>query len=161
MIIMVGVISIHSNTVFKNTIFVDKDTYTDYDIMFAEYLPLSINKQYLMNRDYVVSTNKDLDYTYKKKKNILYIDFKNNEKNTHLELPFIYYKGYSAYIGSNKLKIYEGVNGLVTTIIDKKYTEGKIKVFYEGTLIQMITKYTSIITLIGLLFFSRKKLKLK
>lgn len=161
MIIMVGVISIQSNTVFKNTKFVDKDTYNNYDIMFGEYLPLSFNSQYFNNRGDIVSTNKNLDYVYKRKNNILFIDFKNNDRDTHLELPFIYYKGYSAYIDSNKLKVYENVNGLVTTVIDKKYDEGKMKVFYEGTLMQKITRYISIITLIGCLLFGIKKLKIK
>ncbi len=161
LIIIVGIFSIQSITVFKNTTFVNKDIYDDYEIMFGEYLPLSFDNQNFIDRKDIVSNNQNLEYTYEKKDNVLTIDFKNNAMDTNLELPFIYYKGYSAYIDNNILKTYESDNGLVGIIIDNKYKEGRIKILYKGTLIQKVTLYISIISLIGYLLLNIKKIKIK
>lgn len=161
LIVMVGILSIQSITVFKNTTYIEKNDYNDYEIMFGEYLPLSIDESYIMNRELVISSNKELEYDYETKNNILYINFMNNDRDTYLELPYIYYKGYSAYIGNNKLNTYEGVNGLVNVIIDKEYSSGEIQVFYEGTIIQKITKYISMLTLLICIYLNVKKIKIK
>ena len=161
MVIVIGIISIESVTVFKNTKYVDKNNYNDYDIMFGEYLPVSTNEYYINNRKLIVSNNKDLEFNYEREDNTLYINFKNNTEDTSLELPYIYYKGYSAYINSKKLDTYEGKHGLVSIDVDKKYKEGKIKIFYEGTPLQKVTRYISILTLAIGIFFYAKKSKIK
>ena len=156
-IVFTGILSIQSNTVFKNTKYVDKNNYHDYDIMFAEYLPITASETYIKNRKLIVSSNKIIEYDYEIKNNILYISFKNNNQDSYLELPFVYYKGYSAYIDNKKIDTYEGINGLVNVNIDKNYSSGKIKVFYEGTILQKVTRWISILTLIVCLLFIVKK----
>ncbi len=162
MIACVGVLSIQSITIFRNTVYVEKNNYHDYDIMFGEYLPLTTDMMYVKNRELIIPSNSKIEYDYEKKDNTLYINFKNNESDSYLELPYIYYKGYSAYLDDNKLEVYEGVNGLVNVNIDKKYSNGKIKVFYEGTILQKVTKWISLLTLFICICFSiRKKIKIK
>lgn len=153
--------SIHSITIYKNVNYVDKDKYSEYDIMWEDYLPQSLSSSYIKNRKDIISSNKDIRYTYKRKNNQLIIDFENNNINSSLELPFVYYKGYSAYMGKKKINTYESLNGLVGITIDKKYHKGKIKVFYEGTIIQKISMIISIISLIVYILFNKKIIKIK
>lgn len=74
------------------------------------------------------------------------------------ELPLTYYKGYKATLDDKEINISESENGLVKIPIDKS---GDIKVWYAGTMIQKISPYITLISIILLCIFiflqSRKK----
>lgn len=61
-----------------------------------------------------------------------------------LELPYIYYHGYTVKLNGEKLKPYESQNGFLC--VDIK-SSGKLEVEYEGTTIEKIGYAVSIITL--------------
>lgn len=157
---ILSIFSLQVITSYKNITYVDKNAYHGYDIMWEDYLPISLSSNYINDRDDIISSNNEFNYTYKRKNNSLIISFDNNILDTNLELPFVYYKGYSAYIDDKSIPLFESMNGLVGITIDKEYRSGIIKVFYEGTLLQEITRYVSIIALFMYIIFY-KKMKIK
>lgn len=161
MIMLIGIFSIKSITTYHNITYVDKNNYHGYDIMWEDYLPISLNSNYIKNRNEIISSNNKLEYNYKRENNKLIIDFNNNNSKTFLELPFVYYKGYSTYINRNKVNNYMTPNGLLGMTINKKYPNGKIEIFYEGTIIQKVSLLISLISLITYVLFERKIIKIK
>ena len=127
----------------------------EYDASYSEYLPVEINKEFI-NRRELITSNNPLEYTIKKEKLNLEITFKQKEKNTEIELPLIYYKGYEAKLENQKLNIYKTNNGLVGIKIND-IKEGKIRISYVGTNLQKITKITSLVTLVSLIIIKGRK----
>ena len=127
----------------------------EYDASYSEYLPVEINKEFI-NRRELITSNNPLEYTIKKEKLNLEITFKQKEKNTEIELPLIYYKGYEAKLENQKLNMYKTNNGLVGIKIND-IKEGKIRISYVGTNLQKITKITSLVTLVSLIIIKGRK----
>ena len=77
-------------------------------------------------------------------------EIKNAQENTILELPYIYYSGYSVTLKINniekQLKTYESDNGFVEIILEESIENGKITVSYTGT---NIIKISAIISLLS------------
>ena len=75
-----------------------------------------------------------------------------------IELPLVYYKGYKAINAESKeFPIEESDHGLVEVSADKSTG---IKVYYEGTLVQKVSWYSSLFSifiLIGYIFYQRKR----
>lgn len=67
-----------------------------------------------------------------------------------LELPLVYYKGYVASLDMNNIPIEESDRGLILLPIDQS---GRVKVYYEGTIVQKTSFYITIISLIALCLF--------
>ena len=129
-----------------------------YDTAFSEYLPVEVNKEYIENRNDIISNN-EIKYSLKRYKSILEIGFENNNSNnTYLELPLIYYKGYTAKINNSNLEVCKTSNGLVRININD-INNGTIKVKYEGTKIFKITKYISLISSILFIIYVVKEVK--
>jgi uncharacterized membrane protein YfhO len=133
---------------------------TEYGTGFSEYLPIEVDKEYIKERKDIVTSNNDIKYDLKRYKNILEINFKNNDNNTYIELPLIYYKGYTAKIEKSNLKVYKTNNGLVGVIIND-INRGTIKVKYEGTILSKVTKVISLISSILFLIYVIKKKRKK
>ncbi|MCR5734143.1 MAG: YfhO family protein [Lachnospiraceae bacterium] len=76
----------------------------------------------------------------------------------HIDVPFIYYKGYEAYIengtGKKELRVTgEGNNGFVRVYLTPQ-TTGKMTVLYAGTLAQIISKVITLLSVITLIVIS-------
>ena len=123
-----------------------------------EYLPLNATKQnydYLSKREnktYILSGNAKI---YNENKDGLKLDFKaeNIEKDTILELPYLYYLGYDVTITYNgqqyKLKTFESENGFVAIQLNENMQEAEISVEYKGTALEKASYAISALMLIG------------
>ena len=119
----------------------------EYDISFGEYMPINADKEYIERRKDVITSIYPLDHTFKRDGLNLEINIVNNQYNNKLELPLLYYKGYSATIGNKEIEVYETSNGLVGIDIDAMQNK-KISVKYKGTKIQLASKIISLLSFI-------------
>ncbi len=122
------------------------DKLTDDEVLYGEYLPIEYPQiDYYDIRENKIMSNCNVKYdivsSYK-----TYIDYTSQCDNLELELPLIYYKGYSLSINNEKIPIYKSQNGLIK--INTTVQNGHIEIFYDGTIIYKVTKYVSIITFI-------------
>ena len=69
------------------------------------------------------------------------------EKNTVLELPYIYYPGYKVYVDNIEVDYFESDNGFISIFINEK-GEHDVSVSYSGTLGMQFSKYFSIISML-------------
>lgn len=125
----------------------------DYEISFGEYMPLSADKNYILERKDVITTTYPLEHSFTRNGLELTINYNNNQENNSLELPLLYYKGYKAISNDKELNVYQTNNGLVGVDINDE--EGTIYVYYGGTKIQKLSKIVSIITMIVFVIYLR------
>jgi len=119
--------------------------YTEKTIGNGEYLPIEVpSHRYAYEYENEIYDNKVI-------KNGYYIKIDNTKvkPNQKLELPVTYYKGYKAYTNNKEIEIKKGQNGLIQIENNKNINEVTVK--YEGTIIQKVTKYISLIFYVGLL----------
>lgn len=124
-----------------------------------EYLPEKAfkNRAYIEQRSnevIVLEGNATITGMHKQNTN-LSLNIENAEDNTKLELPYIFYLGYSAKLekedGTNiDLKIEESDNGFCMVTVSN-VDKGTITVSYTGTTIMKISYVLSIIGIIGIL----------
>jgi len=123
---------------------------------YGEFLPWWADMDYLIeNVDaYSITISNPIDLTYEKKTTTFDIYFNQNEyTNTTLEIPLIYYIGYSAYLTSGDTTVVLPIERTETSLMSinlEEYREGKIHFYYQGTRIQKISTYISLLT--GFLF---------
>ena len=123
-----------------------------------EYLPSKAfeNRAYIETRiDEVILLEGNAQISNQKKENTnLNIKVSKVIEETRLELPYIYYLGYSVTLEQNdqilKLKTYETENGFVGVTIPV-LEEGILQVKYEGTFLMKISAGLSVLGLILLL----------
>lgn len=133
-----------------------------------EYLPEKVDvkklgKSYLdyrENRVYVLDGNSTI--TNEKKKGLqLEFDIENYKANTILELPYIYYLGYTVTTEQNeKIQMFESNNGMLAIKLDENIESAHITVKYTGTTIEKVSyliSAISIITFIGYVIHSKKQ----
>lgn len=123
-----------------------------------EYLPSKAyeNLDYIKtreNRVYVLSGSATIENEEKNGTKMTF-NLSNIEKNTTLELPYIYYLGYNIQIEQNgqilTLETFESSNGFVA--VNLPNTEGgKITVKYTGTTIMQISYIVSIVTFVSIM----------
>lgn len=119
---------------------------------YGEFLPWSADMDKLIkNVDaYSITISNPIDITYEKKTTTFDIYFNQREfTNTNLDIPLIYYKGYSAYLTSGDTTILlpiERTEDSLMSINLQSYTEGKIHFYYQGTRIQKVSTYISLLT---------------
>lgn len=116
-----------------------------YEVSNGEYLPkgFDIDKIY----DY---QNKDIDYYRDNEKT--FVSIKNSVDS--VELPLIYYKGYSACDSDKCYDTYKTENGLVGVNIDKNTTN--LEVSYTGTKLYKVSKLISIFGIILFIIYVRR-----
>lgn len=131
---------------------------TEYEASYAEYLPKEVNKEYIKNRNIIITSNNETKHTFQKKGTEIQIEFEQNDNDTDLELPLIYYKGYNASINEKQLEVYKTENGLLGVKI-KDIKSGTIKVSYKGTTLARITKIISLISFIIFTIYIIKEVK--
>lgn len=118
----------------------------------AEYLPAKIPSV-----DFINKRGKD---SIRTEQNTLICHFKKDEGNItfeaetsgpdKVELPLIYYKGYRARSDNKHIDIHESDNGLVEILVNGS---GRVEVWYEGTTIQRISWYVSLISIFMLIIY--------
>ncbi len=123
-----------------------------------EYLPVQAiqNMEYLRtreNRTYIISGKAEIK---NENKNKLYDEFElSNVEESTLELPYIYYHGYTVRINGKEIKNFESENGFVCI---KTNEEGNVQVQYTGTVIEKIGYVISAVCIIDLIgYFIFKK----
>lgn len=127
----------------------------EYEISFAEYMPLNGNKEYILERGDIITSTYPLDHSFVRTGLNLEISFSNNISDNSLELPLLYYKGYQATIKDNELEVYESDNGLVLINIGS-INNGVINVGYGGTTVQLMSKIISLISVIGFIVLIKR-----
>lgn len=137
-----------------------------------EYLPSKAydNLDYIVereNRTYVLSGNAKIENEEKNGTNMSF-DVSEASENTVLELPYIYYLGYTVEIteadgSTQSIDTFESDNGFVAINLPKGI-EGKVEVTYTGTTLMKITYVVSIgtasILVIGGVWLLVKKRKI-
>ena len=133
-----------------------------------EYLPEKVDvkklgKSYLdyrENRVYVLDGNATI-INEKKEDLQLEFDIENYKANTILELPYIYYLGYTVTTEQNeKIQVFESDNGMLAIKLDENIESAHITVKYTGTIIETVSyliSAISIITFIGYVIYSKKQ----
>ena len=135
-----------------------------------EYLPervdtKALGKSYLDHRDdrvYVLDGNATI--TNEKKEDLqLEFDIEDYEAYTILELPYIYYLGYTVTTEQNEnVQTFESDNGMLTIKLDENIESAHITVKYKGTIIEKVSyviSIISIITFISYLFYYKRMSK--
>lgn len=130
----------------------------------AEYVPEKASSGYfiLERGDSIRSIyNKAEAISHRRDKNILNVQVVVQASDS-LELPLYYYKGYTALLNNEQIPVSQSERGLVQIPVDKS---GDVKIHYEGTIIQKVSWYTTIISILALCFYifvqNRKKKRLK
>lgn len=125
----------------------------DYTVASGEYLPQGTEVKKLQERGDIVTSNNNIKVRHTRKDNKIIVNYsENNFDNTYVEVPLIYYYGYTAVDENNQeYKISKGHNNVIRVKIPNK--EGKITVYYKGTKIQKYSVILSIISIIGLLIY--------
>ena len=135
-----------------------------------EYLPSKAfnNLDYLKHREdkvYVLEGDATISNEEKEGTSMTF-KIESIENNTKLELPYIYYLGYTVEITNNngetkKVETYESENGFVAFVVSAE-DEGTVKVTYTGTILMIISYAISAVTIIGIvLWFVVGKIRTK
>ena len=123
-----------------------------------EYLPSKAfnNLDYIKNREnsvYVLNGNAVIENEEKDGTNMEFT-VSNIEENTVIELPYIFYLGYTVEITNDtgetvKIDTFESNNGFIA--VNLPITTEKVMVEYEGTVLMKITYFISFATVIALI----------
>ena len=116
---------------------------------YYEYLPTKAeqNKDYIANRNQeAIVLEGEIEIENQKKENGKFeCEYTKNSEEVRIELPYIYYPGYSVKINDQEIQTYESENGFLEIQI-KNEEKGRIKVKYEGTILSKVTWGISIIS---------------
>lgn len=174
-LIIVSMVKIDYNYSYE-----DEKNLTDeeYEAQIAEKTSIwSINRDYLPQKVDTKALGKSyLDYredkvyvldgkatiiNEKKKDLQLEFDIENYKANTILELPYIYYLGYTVTTEQNeKIQMFESDNGMLAIKLDENIESAHITVKYTGTIIEKVSyliSAISIMTFIGYVIYSKKQ----
>lgn len=121
-----------------------------------EYLPSKAfnNKNYIANRNDEPIVQEGNATISDSKKQGLEVSFtiKDIKEDTKVELPFIYYLGYSANVNGEKLEVTESDNGFVQITL-KQGQEGIVETKYMGTIVYYISFIISVIGVISFISY--------
>jgi uncharacterized membrane protein len=129
-----------------------------------EYVPAKVESgEYIdARRDRVDSKYKETQVSdFKRNKRVVNLNIKlADNKPEAIEVPLLYYKGYSATINGKETPVGESKNGLVElTHVDES---GTIEVAYTGTTIQKVSTILSMVSIILLcayIFFTKRRIE--
>ena len=173
LLVIVSILLICSYQFFSNTIIFDEK----YDISYLtkidqlysfysgnyycasyEYLPSKVKYDYLMNRTsgVIVLSGKTEIKNEKKLNNIMTFEVINKSNKTTLELPYIYYLGYTIKLNGKTIKYSESENGFISINL-KNVSKGKIEVKYSGSFIMKTSVIISITGLLGFIYYIFKE----
>ena len=118
----------------------------------AEYVPDKAKSAFhiLLRGDSIASINGNTAVeSHSRYKHVLNISI-NTQSTDSLELPLFYYKGYTALLNDKKLPITQSTHGLIQIPVNET---GDVKVYYEGTIIQKVNFYLSILSILCLIIY--------
>lgn len=123
-----------------------------------EYLPTKAfkNLKYIANRKdevIVLDNNEAVISDYTKQASNMNCKISNINKETTIELPYIYYLGYRVYANGQEIKYTESDNGLIQINIAQ---DSQIKVKYLGTNEMLISYAVSIISFATIIVLNHK-----
>lgn len=123
-----------------------------------EYLPSKAfnNLDYIANRKdepVVFYNNEAVVSDYKKQESNMKCKISNINKETAIELPYIYYLGYRIYANGQEIKYTESDNGFIQINIAK---DAQIEVKYLGTNEMLISYIVSIISFVTIIVLNNK-----
>ena len=81
----------------------------------------------------------------------------NIEKDTTLELPYLYYLGYEVKINGNKINYFESNNGFIAVKIEEDMSQADITVSYTGTTLEKVSYVISLLAFIGFIGYVIKE----
>ena len=137
----------------------ESDMSNKYYISYGEYLPQKVDTKHIMERGDIVISSSPIEYKVIREENNLIIEFNKNLEANKLELPLLYYKGYTVLLNEKNIINYQTKNGLIGIDIDN-IESGTIKVYYHGTCIQRFSLILSKITFgLLLIIIIRKQIK--
>ncbi len=144
--------SLQKDIEFENTI-IQREKIGPYNIN-REYLPINAinNISYIENREDRVYLNYGTANITNEIKDGLNMEFEidNVQSKVELELPYIYYNGYTVTINNKKIKTFESEKGFLCINLSE---EGKVVVKYTGTLLDKLGYLISGSTLIILIIY--------
>lgn len=121
-----------------------------YHLIGLEYLPVKVPSiEYLIERGDSVKSNHSNISGFGRDKSVItfHVDISRVD---NLELPLIYYKGYTAKLNGENICVSESGNGLVEIAANKS---GNIQVYYGGTIIQKLSWIITLLSILGLCFY--------
>lgn len=138
--------------------------YCEYIGAGKEYLPEGASVEKIKERGNVITSN-DNSFKYRnyiKKGTYISLDYKVNKKDAYIDLPLLYYKGYTFKIVSIDGKKKENGEVLHSTDMYVRVNVGDIKegslvVDYTGTKLMKLGYFISLVTLISLFVYFRKR----
>lgn len=130
----------------------------DYHLGGFEYVPDKVpSPEFIAQRgDSIEKKHENTKVTFSKNGAFTVLDVITTESEI-LELPLLYYKGYTAICNDKKLSVSESQYGLVQISIDRS---GSVKVYYGGTIVQKVSWYISIVSIFALciyIFLQKKR----
>lgn len=111
------------------------------------YLEKRKNCTYILDGDAEISNEKKYKLTDS-------FEINNIGKKVVLELPFLYYHGYTTKINGKKIRNYESKNGFLCIEANEN---GKVEVNYTGTIIEKLAIAVSILTFSGIIIYFYNK----
>ena len=124
-----------------------------------EYLPANCDYDYIENRKLGTLVLSGEAEICDENENGLSLEFnvKNAKEGTIVELPYIYYLGYSANMNDNgenkKIDTFESENGFVAIKIGEDIENAHIKIRYSGTILEKAGYVISAVSILGIVCF--------
>jgi len=131
-----------------------------YDVIGAEYIPARIpSLEYIKERgNTTIELSKDAEINdFGREKGIMTFNINTDIENKAI-LPLLYYKGYKATLNGEEIPLEQSDKGLVEITVPRS---GNIRVWYEGTVLQRISLFISVSSLLVFILYliCRKKYK--
>lgn len=151
MVVMINDAKMYQDVRSTVDIVKEKSASNNYHLIGIEYLPEKVpSVEFIAERgDSIEITGNTSISGYARRDGVVNLNIKANTP-VSLELPLIYYKGYTAKLNNEKLSVTESKNGLVQIPVDKS---GIIEIYYGGTIIQKIGWIITVISIIALLIY--------
>lgn len=130
----------------------EPNVYNYYHIIGAEYMPSKVpSPVFLEKRGQKIETdNESVKIQGLTKRNGITTFVVSVDRLSRLELPLVWYKGYKANLNNGELNITQSNSGLIEIPIKQS---GTVQVYYEGTLVQKISFFITIISIIGICIY--------
>jgi hypothetical protein len=127
------------------------DKYEHLFFLGMEYYPVKLERstirQFITTRgDSVSAKYSAIINEFDRNKNITSFNVHTETENV-LELPLIYYKGYTASLNGKELPVAESAHGLVQVAVDRS---GRVEAYYKGTFVQKMGFCITILSIFAL-----------
>lgn len=124
-----------------------------------EYLPNNTKNSDISKRDKgIIIVEGSADIIEENKEELtLSAKVTNIEKDTTLELPYLYYLGYEVKVNGNKINYFKSNNGFIAVKIDEDMNQADITVSYTGTALEKVSYVISLLAFMGFIGYLIKE----